>query len=110
MKVVKTYRWSRRSHEHQRSKVSSTLVAQGSSSVQKSANTVRLDGRADNASSPCGGCGSGLLGLDKLLLAVGGLGAVVGVAEDWAEDGEGGGVVEDRAEGDGRWLDWWQIC
>ena len=44
------------------------------------------------------------------LIPVGGLSAVVGVAEDWAEDGERGGVVEDRAEGDGRWLDWWQIC
>jgi hypothetical protein len=38
------------------------------------------------------------------------LGAVVGVAEDGAEDGEGGGVVEDCAEGDGGWLDWWEVC
>ena len=30
-----------------------------------------MDGRPDNASSPCGGGGGGLLGLDKLLLAVG---------------------------------------
>jgi hypothetical protein len=33
------------------------------------------------------------------------LGAVVGVAEDGGEDGEGNGVVEDGAEGDGGGLD-----
>jgi hypothetical protein len=37
------------------------------------------------------------------------LGAVVGVAEDWSEDSEGGGVVEDCAKGDGGWLDWWEV-
>ena len=34
---------------------------------------------------------------------------MVGVAEDGAEDGEGGGVVEDRAEGDGGGLDGGEI-
>lgn len=34
---------------------------------------------------------------------------MVGVAEDGAEDGEGGGVVEDRAEGDCRGLDGGEI-
>lgn len=47
--------------------------------------------------------------MQELLLGVGGLGAVVGVAEDGAEDGEGGGVVEDRAQGDGGGLDWWEV-
>jgi len=37
------------------------------------------------------------------------LGTAVGVAKDRAEDGERGRVVEDGAEGDGGWLDWWQI-
>jgi len=34
---------------------------------------------------------------------------VVGVTEDWTENCEGSGVVEDGAEGDGRWLDWWEV-
>lgn len=34
---------------------------------------------------------------------------MVGVTKDWAEDCERGGVVEDCAEGDGRWLDWWEV-
>lgn len=37
------------------------------------------------------------------------MGTVVGVTEDWAEDGEGSSVVENRAEGDGRGLDWWEV-
>ena len=35
---------------------------------------------------------------------------MVGVTEDWAENGEGGSVVENRAESDGRGLDWWEVC
>ena len=35
--------------------------------------------------------------------------AVVGVPEDWAEDCERGGVVEDCAEGNGRGLNWGEI-
>jgi hypothetical protein len=34
---------------------------------------------------------------------------VVGIAEDWGEHGEGDGVVEDGAKGDGRWLDWREV-
>jgi len=33
----------------------------------------------------------------------------VGVTEDWAKNGEGDGVVEDSAEGNGRWLDGWEV-
>ena len=36
--------------------------------------------------------------------------AVVGVTEDWAKNGEGGSVVENRAESDGRGLNWWEVC
>lgn len=35
---------------------------------------------------------------------------MVGVTEDGAENSEGGGVVEDRAEGDSGWLDGWEVC
>jgi len=38
------------------------------------------------------------------------LGAVVSVTEDWAENCEGCSVVEDGAEGNGGWLDGWEIC
>jgi len=34
---------------------------------------------------------------------------VVGITEDWAEDSEGSGVVEDRAESNGRWLNGWEV-
>jgi hypothetical protein len=37
------------------------------------------------------------------------LGTVVGVAEDRAENSEGGCVVEDGAEGDGGGLDGWEV-
>lgn len=35
---------------------------------------------------------------------------MVGLAENWAEDSKGCGMVEDCAEGNSRWLDWWEIC
>jgi hypothetical protein len=34
---------------------------------------------------------------------------VVGVTEDWAEDGQGSSVVEDRSEGNGGRLDRWEV-
>ena len=40
---------------------------------------------------------------------VGGLGTVIGVTENWAENSEGGCVVEDGAEGNGGGLDWWEV-
>lgn len=43
--------------------------------------------------------------MEVLLLGVCLLCAAVGVTEDRAEDGKGDGVVESRAEGDGRGLD-----
>lgn len=43
--------------------------------------------------------------MEVLLLGVGLLCAAVGITEDGAENGEGDGVVEGRAESDGRGLD-----
>lgn len=105
----RTHRRRRASKENQRPQVRSPLVAQGARSIDERANTVRLQRGADDRGSPCGGGRGGLLGLDELFLGVCGLGAVVGVAEDGAEDCEGGGVVEDRAEGDGGGLDGGEI-
>ena len=68
-----------------------------------------MNGATDERSSPGGGGGSGFLGLNKLLLGVGGLGTVVSVAKDGAEDSEGGSMVENGAEGDGRGLDGWEV-
>jgi hypothetical protein len=103
--VSKSYRWCRGSKEDQRAEVSSALVGQSASGIDQSTNTVCLDGRAGDGGTPSGGGRGSLLGLDELLLRVGGLGAVVGITEDWAEDGKGSGVVENRAKSDGRWLD-----
>ena len=64
-----------------------------------------MEGRADERRAPGDGGGRGLLRASELLLRVGGLGALVGGAEDGAEDGELNAVVEDGAEGDGRRLD-----
>lgn len=34
---------------------------------------------------------------------------MIGVTENWAENSEGGCVVEDGAEGNGGGLDWWEV-
>jgi hypothetical protein len=68
-----------------------------------------LNGATNERGSPSGGSRCGFLGLDELLLGVGGLGTVVGVAEDGAENSKGGSVVENRAEGDGRGLNGWEV-
>jgi hypothetical protein len=47
--------------------------------------------------------------VEVLLLGVGLLRAAVGVTEDGAEDSQRDGVVEGRAEGDGRGLDGGQV-
>ena len=104
-----THARSSSSSEDETTEVGSALVAQSTGSVDESADTVRLHGRADERGSPGGADGSGLLGLEELLLRVGLLRLAVGLAKDGAEDGEGGGVVEDGAERDGRGLDGWEI-
>jgi hypothetical protein len=86
--------------EDQRSEVGGALVGESASGVDEGTDTVGLDGRADEGSTPGSGGGGSLLGLEELLLGVGGLGLAVGVAEDGAEDGKGDGVVVDGAEGD----------
>lgn len=96
-----TYGRSGAGEEDQGTEVGSTLVGESASGVDERTDTVGLDGRADEGSAPGSGGGGSLLGLEELLLGVGGLGLTVGVAEDGAENGKGDGVVVDRAEGDG---------
>jgi len=109
LEMEQTYRRSRAGHEDQGTHVGSALVGEGTCGVQKSADTVRLDGRADKGGTPSSGSASSLLGLEELLLGVGGLGLAVGVTEDGTENGKRCNVVEDGAEGDGRRLDWGKV-
>lgn len=102
---MKTYAGSRGSEEDEGSEVSSALVAQRTSGVDESTDTIRLKSRADEGRAPGESSTGSLLGADELLLGVGSLGALVGLAEDGSEDGELNAVVEGRAEGDGRGLD-----
>jgi hypothetical protein len=104
-----TYGRSGGSEEDQRAEVGGALVGEGTGSVDQSTNTVCLDGRADDGASPGGGSSCGLLAVEVLLLGVCLLRAAVGVTEDGAEDGERDGVVEGRAESDGRGLDGWEV-
>jgi hypothetical protein len=105
----KTYARSRASEENQGAHVRRTLVAQHTRGHKQSADTIGLQGATSKGRSPgCGSAGS-LLRLGKLLLRVGGLGAVVGVAEDGSEDGKGDEVGVGGAEGDGRGLDGWEV-
>lgn len=85
--------------------VGSALVAQGAGGVDEGAHTVGLERRADEGGAPGDGGGGSLLGLDELLLGVGELGAVVGLAEERRQDRELDAVVEEGAQGDGRGLD-----
>lgn len=99
-----TYTGSRAGEEDQRSEVCGALVAQGAGGVDQSSDTVGLDGTADEGASPCGGGTGSLLGLDKLLFRVGGLGAVIGVAEDRGQNAQGSCVGEERTQGNSRGL------
>jgi len=109
---LKTYRRSSRSEEDESTEVRSTLLGHCASSVDKSTDTVGLDGRAGDGATPCGSSGGSLLGLEELLLGVGGLGAVVGLAKEGAHHGEREGMAVGGADGDGRGLDgrkvWWR--
>ena len=100
-----TYGRSSGSEEDQGAEVSSALVGEGAGGVDQSTNTVRLDGSADNGATPFGSDGGTILAAQELLLGVGLLYAVVCFTEDGAEDSQGDGVVESRAESDGRGLD-----
>lgn len=96
----KTYGRSRAGEEDQAAEVGGALVGESAGGVDEGTNTVGLDGRADEGSTPGGGGRGSLLGLEELLLGVGGLGLTVGVTEDGAKHGKGDGVVVDGAEGD----------
>jgi len=109
-KLMETHGRCRAGHEDQAAHVGGALVAEGTGGVQERADAVRLHGRADGGSAVRGGGRCGLLGLEELLLGVGGLGLAVGLAEDGAEDGEGDGVGVDGAERDGGRLDGREIC
>lgn len=106
---IGTYRRSSRGEEDERAQVSSALVAQRSRSIDQSANSVGLDCGADDGRAPGGSGGGGFLRLDEFLVAVGFLGAAVGLAEERSHDSEGGDMIEDGAEGDGGGLDGWEV-
>ena len=91
--------------EDETAEVGGAAVAEGAGGVDEGADTVRLEGRADEGRTPGHHDRGGLTRLGKLLLAVGDLGALVGLAEERGHDGQLGGVVEDGAEGNGRGLD-----
>lgn len=105
MRVGKTYARSRASKKDQRSEVGSSLVCQGTGSINQGSNTISLERASDERAAPGSDSTAGLLGLEEFFLCVGGLGAVVGVSEDRGKDAERGSVSEDCAEGDRRRLD-----
>lgn len=96
--------------EDEAAEVGGALVAQGGRGVDEGPDAVALEGGADEGGAPGGDGGGGLAGLDELLLGVGELCALVGLAEDGAQDGQLDAVVEDEAEGDGRGLDGGEVC
>ena len=99
-----TYRWRIGSEEDQTTKVGSTLIAQSTSSIDESGNTISLNTGTDDGRTPAGSSSGGLLRLEELLLAVGGLGAVIGVTKERSKHGGTGDLVEDDAEGNRGWL------
>lgn len=99
-----TYGRGRSSSKDETTKVSSSLVAQGASSVDESTDTVALESGTDKRGAPGNGSAAGLLGLDKLLGGAGLLGALVGLAKERAHDGDFDAVVEGGAQGNGRGL------
>lgn len=92
------------------SEVGGALVAQGAGGVDEGADAVALQGGADERGAPGDGGRRSLFRLDELLLGVGGLGALVRLAEDGGEHGDLDAVVEEGAEGDGRGLDGGEVC
>lgn len=109
-KVSWTYTWGGAGHEDQAAEIGGTLVAERSGGIDQGSHAVGLHGATDKGRSPGGGGAGGFLGLQELFLGVGGLGAVVGVTEDRAKDGERDGVAVDGAESDGARLDRRQVC
>lgn len=100
-----TYGRSGAGEEDQGAEVGGALVGESAGGIDEGTDTVGTDGRADEGSTPGRGGGGSLLGLEELLLGVGGLGLTVGVTEDGAEHSKGDGVAVDGAEGDRGGLD-----
>lgn len=96
-RTKRTYTGSSSSEEDQTTQVGSALVAQGTSGIDEGADAVTLQRGADERGAPGEGGAAGLLGAGELLLGVGGLGALVGGAEQRGEDGELNTVVEGGA-------------
>jgi len=88
---------SSRSGKDQAAEIGSTLVAQRPRGIDQGANAITLEGRANKRGAPGNGSATGLLGLDKLFLGVGLLGALVGLAKDGAKNSELDAVVEKGA-------------
>lgn len=105
-----TYTGGSSGSEDETTEVGSALVAQGAGGVDEGSNTVGLETSSDKGSAPGDGSTSSLLGLEELLLGVGSLGALVGLAEEGSHDGELNTMVEDGAEGDGGGLDGGKVC
>jgi hypothetical protein len=98
---VDTYSWSSASEEDQAAQVGSALVGESASGVDQSTNAIGLESGSEQRAAPSGSSGCGLFGLEELLFAVGGLGAVIRVSEQRAHHGERRDMVEDGAERDG---------
>lgn len=105
-----TYTGSSSGGKDETAEVGGALVGQSTGSVDKSSDTVRLETSADKRGAPGGGGTGSLLGLDELLLSVGRLGALVGLAKQRREDGKLNAVVEGKAEGNSRGLDGGKVC
>lgn len=81
-----TYAGSRGSEEDETAEVGGALVGERAGGVDEGADSVGLEGGADEGGTPGDGGGAGLLGAEEFLLAVGGLGALVGLAEEGGQD------------------------
>ena len=106
---VQTYRRRIGGEEDQATEICSTFVAQSTGGIDQSSDTISLNTGTDDGRTPAGGSSGSLLGLEKFLLAVGGLGAVVGVTKQRCENTNTGDLVEDDAEGDRGRLDGWEV-
>jgi hypothetical protein len=96
--------------EDETAEVGSALVAQSTGSVDEGGDTVALETRAEEGSTPGNGGVGGLGRLGELLLGVGGLVAVVGLTEDGGQDGKLNALVEGQAKGNGGGLNGREVC
>lgn len=104
-----THTWRRAGQQNQTSQVSCTLVAQGSSSIDQSCYSVRLDSAPNERTAPSGGGSRGLLRLEEFFFRVGCLSTVVGVAKHWRKYSQRSRMGENRAHRNSGWLHRWQV-